>query len=224
PQLLSAETAAEMREPLALADMPGEPWVSAYGLGIALSNVGGVRSFGHHGSMPGFVAVLRILADSGDALVIMANATSGLAPGLDDDLLEIVAEHEPISPETWRSAPTGVHPELLDITGTWYWGTTGLVLSLGADALLHLDALRPGLGREGSFEPVDSGTFVGLSGYFTGETLQIVRRRDASISHLDIGSFILSRSPYDPTAGIPGGVSETGWQNITTGGDSPKTS
>jgi hypothetical protein len=30
--------------------------------------------------------------------------------------------------------------------------------------------------------------------------------------HIDIGSFVFTRSPYDETADIPGGLDEKGWQ------------
>jgi hypothetical protein len=38
-----------------------------------------------------------------------------------------------------------------------------------------------------------------------------VRRRDGSVSHLDVGTFIFTRQPYDPDAPIPGGVPPNPW-------------
>jgi hypothetical protein len=29
--------------------------------------------------------------------------------------------------------------------------------------------------------------------------------------HLDVGTFIFTRTPYDPEAPVPGGVDERGW-------------
>ena len=110
---------------------------------------------------------------------------------------------------TWKPAPGRVASELLDITGAWYWGTSGFILSVKPDGVLDMHAL--GLGREASFRPAGDGSYVGLSGYYTGETLRVVRRPDSSVSHLDIGSFVLTRSPYDPAADVPGGVDEAGW-------------
>jgi hypothetical protein len=46
---------------------------------------------------------------------------------------------------------------------------------------------------------------VGLDGYYTGETLRVVRRDDGSVSHLDLATFVLTRVAYDPRAPIPGG-------------------
>ena len=38
-----------------------------------------------------------------------------------------------------------------------------------------------------------------------GEELRVVLRDDGSVSHLDVGTFILTRQPYEPGAPIPGG-------------------
>lgn len=210
PALLSPETAAEMREPLALVDTPGLAWTAAQGMGLQLTNRAGRLRYGHGGSMPGFLAALRIEPDSGDALAVLTNATSGLRPALEDDLFAIVSTHDPAPRAAWAPVPGGLDEELLELTGTWYWGTTELVLSAVGSARLELTV--PGEGREGSFVPDGAGSFVGTSGYYDGERLGIRRRPDRSVSHLDIGSFVLSRVPYDPSAEIPGGVADSGWQ------------
>jgi hypothetical protein len=53
---------------------------------------------------------------------------------------------------------------------------------------------------------------MGLNGYFAGETLRPIRDEEGSLSHLDIGSFVFTREPYDPDAPIPGGVDPEGWR------------
>lgn len=210
PSVLSPDTAAEMREPIALADSPSDPWTLAYGLGIMVFNLGGRRSYGHGGSMPGFLAGLRIAPDSGEAAVVMTNATSGLLPGLENELLELFASHEPRPPTAWRPVEGAVPKELLAVTGEWYWGTTPVVVSVkGAD---EIDLSPVGYGRGARFRRAGPDRFVGQSGYYDGENLTVVRRSDGSISHLDIGSFVLTRSPYDPSADVPGGVDEGGWR------------
>jgi hypothetical protein len=32
------------------------------------------------------------------------------------------------------------------------------------------------------------------------------------VSHLDLGTFVFTRQPYDPAAPIPGGVDPAGWR------------
>lgn len=208
PDVLSRETAAEMREPVALCEMPDEAWTSAHGLGIQLMNVGGRRHYGHGGSMPGFLALLTVEEKSEDAVIVMANATSGLERGIDLDLLDLLAEKEPAPVRPWQAAVGGVESALLEILGPWYWGTRAVVLSLGHGGELELRGLE---GRESAFRPLGDGIFVGLFGYYEGERLTVVRRPDGSLSHLDIGSFVFTRRPYDPSADVPGGVDPRGW-------------
>ena len=50
------------------------------------------------------------------------------------------------------------------------------------------------------------GAWVGLDGYFAGETLRIAE------DHLDLDTFVFTRTPYDPEAPVPGGVDEGGWR------------
>jgi hypothetical protein len=57
------------------------------------------------------------------------------------------------------------------------------------------------------FAVVD-GRVVGTSGYHAGETLHVVRRPDGSVGHLDVATFIFTRTPYDPEAPVPGGHPE----------------
>ena len=76
-----------------------------------------------------------------------------------------------------------------------------------AGGLLHLGPLPGRAGRASRFAaPATDGTWVGLDGYYAGETLRIAD------DHLDLGTFIFTRTPYDPAAPVPGGVDERGWQ------------
>jgi hypothetical protein len=43
-----------------------------------------------------------------------------------------------------------------------------------------------------------------------GETLRVVRDSAGAVSHLDIGSFVLTREPYPVDDPVPGGVDEHG--------------
>lgn len=42
----------------------------------------------------------------------------------------------------------------------------------------------------------------------------MVRREDGSVRHLDVGSFVFTREPYEPGAGVPGGVDAEGWRGF----------
>ncbi|MFI5425897.1 hypothetical protein [Aeromicrobium sp. UC242_57] len=91
--------------------------------------------------MPGFLAGLRVDLETGDGVVVMANATSGLGP-LGPDLLTLLREREPVAPTPWSADSTQSHE--LDLVGPWYWGTYAFNLSLEADGGLRLG--EPGRG------------------------------------------------------------------------------
>jgi CubicO group peptidase (beta-lactamase class C family) len=207
--LLSIDTLAEMREPLVIDDRPGAPWTNAYGLGLQVSNVDGRRFVGHSGSMPGFLAALQVEVETRDAVVALTNTTAGLSVELPGDLLRMLREHEPPPIAPWAPSPTSA--EILELAGVWLWGPWPLLLRVQAGGALRLDPLgMPG--RSSRFRPSGDGTWTGLDGYYAGETLRVVRRPDRSISHLDLASFVLTRAPYDPGTGIPGGVDPAGWR------------
>ena len=42
----------------------------------------------------------------------------------------------------------------------------------------------------------------------------MVRRDDGSVSHLDLGSFVFTRAPYEPGEAVPGGVDKEGWRGL----------
>ena len=173
PDLLSADTLAEMREPRVIVDMRDEQWVAAYGLGLQVFNSDGRRAFGHGGSMPGFLAGLEIQED-GDALVEFCNATRGLTD-LGEDLLKILAEQEPRLPDEWVPQPS---PEgTLELLGAWYWGPSPYILVAHGD---ELELTTPiGGGRASRFTSLGPDAWIGLDGYHTGEPLRVVRARTA---------------------------------------------
>jgi hypothetical protein len=87
------------------------------------------------------------------------------------------------------------------------------MLRVTADGLVALAPLAGG-GRRSRFRANGDGTWTGLEGYFAGEALRPVRRPDGSVSHLDLGSFVFTRQPYDSEAPVPGGVDPEGWRGI----------
>jgi hypothetical protein len=128
------------------------------------------------------------------------------------DLIRIVAEAEPRIPEPWRPM-SDVDASVLELTGPWYWGTHAFALRLTADGAVSLAPLSGG-GRCSRFRANGDGTWTGLEGYYAGETLRAVRRPDGSVSHLDLGSFVFTRRPYEESAPVPGGVDPAGWRGI----------
>ncbi|GHH38438.1 serine hydrolase domain-containing protein [Streptomyces candidus] len=220
-RVLSRESVREMRVPAAPLEAGG--WSVTYGLGVQVLRVGGRELVGHGGSLPGFVAGLWVDAADGVAAAALANATSGTAAGsLATELVCLVAEAEPRIAEVWQPlAEKDVHQELLELTGAWYWGTVPYGLRLLAGRGVSLERLDGGTGRGSRFRAGPDGTWVGLDGYYAGETLRVVRgpggaagAAKGAVSHLDLGSFVFTREPYEAGAAIPGGVDEGGWRGV----------
>ncbi|MGW1288417.1 serine hydrolase domain-containing protein [Streptomyces sp. NPDC002586] len=212
-RVLSAESVREMGTPAAPAEAADMLDGVTYGLGLQIQRRDDRLLVGHSGSLPGFLANLTISVEDDVAAVVLANCTSGpLLGAVGADLVRIVAEAEPRIPEPWRPLRE-VDPAALELAGQWYWGTNAFGLRVSADGLLALGPLT-GTGRRARFRSNDDGTWTGLEGYFAGELLRPVRRPDGAVSHLDLGSFVFTRQPYDPEAAIPGGVDSEGWRGI----------
>ncbi len=179
---------------------PGDGLRAAHGLGFQLLAGGSGTLAGHGGSMPGFLATVLVDRRRRTGGVVLANATTGFSPTeLVTGLLEDLEAAEPTLPEPWRPADA-VPAELAGVPGVWHWGNTPFVFSMaGAELVVHRGD------RESYRFAVRDGRVVGTSGYHAGEELQVVRRDDGSISHLDAATFIYTRTPYDPDAPVPGG-------------------
>ena len=207
--LLSPETHARLATPIVVDDRPGQAWTAAHGLGFQVWNRGGQRLVGHGGSMPGFLAGLQVDVETGDGVVLATNTTAGLGPDLATDLLVTLQEQVPQRPAPWRPA-SGPLP--VDLAGVWYWGPTPVAVHVEADGTLDLAAVPPALARASRFTRIDDDTYRGLDAYDAGELLRVVRGGDGAPRWLDLASFVLTRTPYDPDAAVPGGVDPDGWR------------
>lgn len=201
-------TVAEMREVVTVDD--GESWTVGYGLGFQVVRHNGRRLAGHAGSMPGFLACSMIDPGTGTGALAMANTTAGIAIlPLTLDLITITDEQEPALPATWQPSP--VDPALLDLTGLWHWGPSPYHLRVLPGGWLDLYPVAV-KGRASRFRPAGADEWLGLDGYYAGETLHVVRTPQGAPQHLNLATFIFTRRPYDPEAPIPGGVDEGGWR------------
>jgi hypothetical protein len=208
--VLSADTVAEMREPRSAPE--ADSWEASYGLGVQLLRTPQRMLAGHTGSMPGFLCALWVSVEDDVGAVALSNTTAGLTIGtLTAELVGIVAERESRIPLPWRPMAE-LEESLLELVGPWFWGPSGYALKLEADGHVQLSSLSGTGSRNSRFRPDGDGTWVGLNGYFAGETLRPVRDDEGRLSHLDIGSFVFTREPYDPDAPIPGGVDPDGWR------------
>ena len=190
PDLLDPSTLHEMSTPV----------LDDYGLGLSLSsNAGGVL-VGHGGSMPGFMAALHVDPGSGIGSVVLTNATAGvdthqLAMDLiDGDFIDDV-------PDPWQPTTT-LPPGVTGLPGLWFWGNSAFELRWHNDGLDVQALAEPR--RSERFVLVGE-KLVGSTGYHRGEELEVHRRPDGSVSHLECATFVFTRTPYDPEVEIPGG-------------------
>jgi CubicO group peptidase (beta-lactamase class C family) len=193
PDVIPSSSLEEMQRPV----------TPDYGLGLMLGLHPGGRLVGHNGSMPGFLAALHVDPDSGIGAVVLANATTGIDPReLAVSLIEGDPDADDTRPAPWR--PTvAVPPEAAGVPGLWFWGNTAYDVRWHNDGL-ELRAMARGNVVTDRFEPVH-GTLIGVSGYHRGERLDVVRRPDGSVHHLECATFVYTRTPYDPEVDVPGG-------------------
>ena len=200
--VLAPETALEMGT--VQAGDPETQHRGGYGVGLRLHWAGDRTLVGHTGSMPGFLAAL--LTDPVDRVgaVVLANVTTGLDPEDCAARLHaaaLAAASGVADPTPAPSEPVdGVPPGTRELAGDWYWGNTAMHLRPTSDGFVLVDGRA-----ERRFTAAGADAFVGLNGYFAGERLAVHRRADGSVSHLEVVSFVLTRTPYDPQAPIPGG-------------------
>ena len=112
-------------------------------------------------------------------------------------------------PAEWQ--PAAVDTSLLELTGLWHWGPSPYHLRVLPNGWLDLSPAVGG-GRASRFRPLGDDRWLGLDGYYSGETLTVGRDADGRPHHLDLATFVFTRTPYDPSAPVPGGVDERGWQ------------
>ncbi|MFC7724302.1 serine hydrolase domain-containing protein [Nocardioides sp. GCM10028917] len=193
PDVLATSSLEEMQRPV----------TADYGLGLMLGVHPGGRLVGHNGSMPGFLAALHVDPDSGIGAAVLTNATTGIDPrDLAVSLIEGDPDADDSRPPPWR--PTVRVPvEASDVPGLWFWGNTAYDVRWHNDGV-EMRAMARGNVVTDRFELVH-GTLVGVVGYHRGERLDVVRRPDGSVSHLECATFVYTRTPYDPEVEIPGG-------------------
>jgi CubicO group peptidase (beta-lactamase class C family) len=116
-EVLSFESLDEMCRPLIMTDVEG--WARAYGLGYDLQRIGEWVLAGHSGSMPGFLAGLRVRRQDRVGAVVFANSTAGAEPvALAGQLVNAVLDTEPSLAPVWT--PSQPQPDFEGIVGRWW--------------------------------------------------------------------------------------------------------
>jgi len=185
PEVLSRESVEEMAAPV--ASDPREGLTASYGLGLRLIADDPHLLIGHTGSMPGFLAGLFVDRVRRIGAVTLGNATYGRVASLAPDLVRILAAYEPPLAQEWVPEPTLAQGT--DLLGHWYWGNTPLTISVSAGILQLSGGLTTRL------SPLGPDLYQGRDGYLAGEKLHVIRD-GGEISHLNVATFVLTRTPY----------------------------
>jgi hypothetical protein len=107
------------------------------------------------------------------------------------ELMRTLAAYEPPLPPEWLPEPELAQGE--ELLGHWYWGNTPLTMSVSA-GILQLSG-----GLTTRFTPLGPDLYRGRDGYLAGEKLRVVRDGD-TITHLNVATFVLTRTPYGTRA------------------------
>jgi CubicO group peptidase (beta-lactamase class C family) len=184
-EILAPDTVEEMAAPQ--ASDPREALGASYGLGLRLHADDPYLFVGHTGSMPGFLAGLFVDRVRRIGAVTMANGTTGRCPSVALGLLRTVARYEPPLAAEWVPEPELSQGE--ELLGSWYWGNTPFMMSVANATLVLSGEMRS------RFIPEGPDVYRGQDGYFAGERLRVVREGQ-EVVHLDLATFILTRTPY----------------------------
>ncbi|MGN9812455.1 serine hydrolase domain-containing protein [Micromonospora sp. BQ11] len=194
PQVLAAETLAEMCAPVVISDL--DTWSGGHGLGLELYREGERVYVGHGGSMPGYVAALTVHRPSRTAVVAFANAYGfrvGHIGGLSREVLTMVLDTEPTAVTPWRPATAPPPADLVDLTGRWWWMGTSLDLvwdRATGELVAHVRGERVS-----RFVPNGPDRWRGRTGPENGEILTVLRDPAGTVVALDIATFVFTRTP-----------------------------
>lgn len=188
PEVLADATLAEMAAPTTLSGGHAE---EDYGLGLRLLRTPSGRVLvGHTGSMPGFLATAFVDRETGDGVVALTNATTGVAT--DQLALDLLAGADPAEPEEPWVPSVDVPDRVAELLGLWFWGNSAQEMRWH-NGLLELRTLAPpDLSDRFAVTP---DRIVGVQGYHLGETLHVHRSPDGSVDHLECATFVYTRHP-----------------------------
>jgi CubicO group peptidase (beta-lactamase class C family) len=182
PDMLGRDTLVEMSKPAAPAE--------EYGLGLRLLNTPEGTMVGHTGSMPGFLATAFVDPDSRAGVVALTNATTGVST--DQLARDLIAGADPSeNVEPWMPS-TEVPDRVAELLGLWFWGNSALEIRWN-NGLLEVRTLAPP--ELSDRFAVTPDRIVGIEGYHLGETLQVCRDANGSVTHLECTTFVYTRQP-----------------------------
>jgi CubicO group peptidase (beta-lactamase class C family) len=190
-EILASGTLDEMCRPLIMTDVEG--WARAYGLGYDLQRIGERVLAGHGGSMPGFLAGLRVRRQDRVGAVVFANCTAGAETvTLAGQLVTAVLDAEPSLARVWT--PSQAQPDLDGILGSWWTEGEEIVFEVRDNVLWS--RIPGGLPiADTRFVRVDRDRFRADVGREGGELLEITRGPGGDVERMHFATYALTRTP-----------------------------
>lgn len=190
PQVIAADTVAEMCRPIIMSDPDG--WTGGYGLGFGMRRRGERVYVGHGGAMPGYLAGVQARRADNVGAVAFANCSANADPvALAGALLDEVLDAEPTGARPWR--PERPDDTLGRIAGLWWSEGAELVFYVEDGQLwsrlagdLPLDRTR--------YRQESPTRFRAVEGRERGERLEVTWAQDGSVASLSFAGYPVTRS------------------------------
>jgi CubicO group peptidase (beta-lactamase class C family) len=190
-EILAPDSMDEMCRPLIMTDL--ECWTQAYGLGYDLQRIGELVLVGHGGSMPGFLAGLRVRRQDRVGSVVFANCTAGAETvALAGQLVNAVLDAEPSLATVWT--PSQPQPDFGGILGSWWTEGAEIVFEVRDNVLWSRVPGGPSR-ADTRFLAVDGDRFRAVAGRERGELLEITRDQDGQVERMHFATYALTRTP-----------------------------
>src|SRR3954452_1822525 len=172
--VLAKRTVEEMRTLQSMSDHVR--WTSGYGLGLQLFRDGERIMIGHGGSMPGFIANVRISVEDNVGVALLTNESDAQIDALASKLVATTVEQWPVPPrvgEVKEPPPADVEPLL----GIWFMEGSQLVFRWRDGQLEAKFADSPDFMPPAVFERESETRWRIVSGWEHGELLRIEEGR-----------------------------------------------
>jgi CubicO group peptidase (beta-lactamase class C family) len=193
PEVLSAETLDEMRQPVVVWDP--HAFTLAWGGGLMLWRKGERVLHGHGGAMPGFLAGCYAYRDETEraGAVVLTNTGRAADPeGLAADLLGAALDADPRAKPAWVAGE--VPTALRELLGPW-WSEGSEFLVEWREGALTMIARGGNEKRRTRLEPTGDDAWRAVAGREQGERLRVVRAADGRVDRLLFAGYAYTRDP-----------------------------
>jgi CubicO group peptidase (beta-lactamase class C family) len=184
--VLARRTVAEMRTIQTMDDH--ERWTVGYGLGLQLFRDGERIMAGHGGSMPGFIAAVRVSVRDRVGAAVLTNESTARMGALGSKLIATTVERWPAPPKPWtvEEAPP---PDVEPLLGIWFMEGSQLVFRWRDGTLQAQFSDAEEWEEPAVFERDADGRWRIVSGWEHGEVLRVEEQR------LVLSGYPVTRDP-----------------------------